>query len=43
MEDGIRLKLGLTLGEEAGSIDTEGPLLGLVEGYVLFDGTSLGC
>ena len=42
MEDGIRLKLGVTLGEEAGSVDTDGPSLGPLEGYMLFDGYSLG-
>jgi hypothetical protein len=42
VEDGIRLKLGVTLGEAAGSIDTDGPILEAIEGNMLLVGSPLG-
>jgi hypothetical protein len=35
--------LGPVLGEEAGSNDTDGFVLGRTDGLILSDGTKLGC
>jgi len=42
-DDGTILTLGVMLGKAAGSVDTDGPILGSIKGFMLFDASTLGC